>query len=72
MAYKPSQAALNKAYEKGFKDGQRGLFNPPKGDGLVDFIFGGLDRLSGSPSTREMAEAVAHAYREGHSAGSRR
>ncbi len=71
MAYKPSQSSLNAAYERGFKDGQRGDFKPPKGDTLVDIIFSPLDRLTESPSSRELAEAVSKAYRDGHSAGSR-
>ncbi|MCC6926173.1 hypothetical protein [Novosphingobium sp.] len=72
MAYKPSEQELNRAYQKGYEDARSGRFNPPKGDALVDTIFAPLDRLAGSPSTRERADALAAAYRAGHAAWGRR
>jgi hypothetical protein len=72
LAHTASESAKNKAYEKGYRDAQKGVFSPPKGDAFVDFFFAPLDKLSGSPSTKELADTVAAAYREGHAAGSRR
>jgi hypothetical protein len=72
VAYKASEASKNDAYNQGYKDAQEGKFSPPKGDGVVDFVFAPIDYIAESPSTREVAEAKAEAYRDGHSAGSRR
>ncbi|MBS3928067.1 MAG: hypothetical protein KGZ65_06395 [Sphingomonadales bacterium] len=68
MAYRPSEKELNAAYAKGYEDAKKGRFNPPKGDSLVDFVFAPIDKLAGSPSTRERADALASAYRAGHAA----
>ncbi len=72
MAFEATESAKNAAYGKGYRDAQRGVFRPPKGDYVVDFVFGALDKLAGTPSSREMAEAVGAAYRDGHAAGSRK
>lgn len=68
MGYKASESAKNDAYERGYEDGQSGVFSPPKGDGFVDAIFAPIDWLAGGASTREHADATAEAYRQGHSA----
>ena len=72
MGYKPSQEALNKAYAKGLKDAAAKHFDPPRGSVAADVVFGLIDKMAGSPSSREMAEALGQAYRDGHSAGTRK
>jgi hypothetical protein len=68
---KVTQSAKDDAYERGVRDAEKGVYNPPKGDGLVDFVFGPVDALAGSPSTGELARETKSDYNAGHSNGSR-
>jgi hypothetical protein len=70
MSYKPTQSEKNEAYGRGIDDARKGKFNPPKGDPLVDFICAPLDALAGTPSTKEVADGLSKAYRDGHYSGS--
>lgn len=67
-----TESQKNQAYEKGWRDAQNGVFDPPTGDGLVDFVFAPIDALAGTQSTSDEAEALSVYYRNGHMAGSKR